>query len=99
MHGGERAGQAPMLPLTPQYYMMLFMIIALISVMGSGLAGVIGVLMHYLLKQNAQRAEEHTTVLAAIAEQGIGLRDHADGLHREAMAAIAEQGRPGRRTP
>lgn len=52
--------------------------------------GVIGVLLHYLLKQNAQRAEEHTIVLAAIAKQGTELRDHADGLHREAMAAIAK---------
>ena len=54
--------------------------------------GIIGVLLHYLLKQNAQRAEEHTSVLAAIAKQGIDLRNHADGLHREAMAAIAKQG-------
>ena len=54
--------------------------------------GIIGVLLHYLLKQNAQRAEEHTIVMAAIAKQGTELRDHADGLHREAMAAIAKQG-------
>ena len=54
--------------------------------------GIIGVLLHHLLKQNAQRAEEHTIVMAAIARQGIELRDHADGVHREAMAAIAKQG-------
>ena len=71
---------------------MHFVLIALISVLGSGLVGIIGVLLHYLLKQNAQRAEEHTSVLAAIAKQGIDLRNHADGLHREAMAAIAKQG-------
>ena len=71
---------------------MHFMLIALISVLGSGLVGIIGVLLHYLLKQNAQRAEEHTIVLAAIAKQGTELRDHADGLHREAMEAIAKQG-------
>ena len=68
------------------------MLIALISVLGSGLLGIIGVLVHYLLKQNAQRADEHTSAMAAIAKQGADLRDHADGLHREAMAAIAKQG-------
>ena len=71
---------------------MHFMLIALISVLGSALVGIIGVLLHHLLKQNAQRAEEHTVVMAAIAKQGIELREHADGLHREAMAAIAKQG-------
>ena len=71
---------------------MHFMLVALISVLGSGLVGIIGVLLHYLLKQNAQRAEEHTMVLAALAKQGTELRDHADGLHREAMAALAKQG-------
>ena len=68
------------------------MLIALISVLGSGLLGIIGVLVHYLLRQNAQRADEHTTSMAAIARQGADLREHADGLHREAMAAITKQG-------
>ena len=68
------------------------MLIAIISVLGSGLLGMIGVMVHYLLKQNAQRADEHNTAMAAIAKQGADLRDHADGLHREAMAAIAKQG-------
>ena len=72
--------------------MMLFMLIALISVLGSGLLGIIGVLVHYLLKQNAQRAGEHREAMVAIAEQGAESRAHADGLHREAMAAIAKQG-------
>ena len=71
---------------------MHFMLIALISVLGSGLVGIIGVLLHHLPKQNAQRAEEHTVVLAALAKQGTELRDHADGLHREAMEALAKQG-------
>lgn len=68
------------------------MLIALISVLGSGLLGIIGVLLHHLLRQNAQRADEHKETMAAIAKQGADLRDHADGLHREAMAAIAKQG-------
>ena len=64
------------------------MLIALISVLGSGLLGIIGVLMHYLLKQNAQRAEEHTTVLTAIASQG----DRIVELHLQAMAAVSALG-------
>ena len=64
---------------------MNFMLIALISALGSGLVGIVGVLMHYLLKQNAQRAEEHTTVLAAIAK----LNDRMVELHLQAMAAVA----------
>ena len=54
--------------------------------------GIIGVLVHYLLKQNAQRASEHREAMAAIAKQGEESRAHAGGLHREAMAAIAKQG-------
>ena len=53
---------------------MYFMLIALISVLGSGLVGIIGVLVHYLLKQGAEQ------------------RNHADRLHGEAMAAIAQLG-------
>ena len=68
------------------------MLIAPISVLGSGLLGIIGVLLHYLLKQNAQRVDEHNATMKIIAEQGDRLRDHADGLHREAMVAIAKQG-------
>ena len=64
---------------------MLFMLLALISVLGSGLLGIIGVLVHYLLKQNAQRAGEHKEAMAAIAKQG----DRIVELHLQAMAAVA----------
>ncbi len=68
------------------------MLIALISVLGSGLMGIIGVLVHYLLKQGAEHRDRanrlHGEAMAAIGEQ----RDHADRLHGEAMAAIREQG-------
>ena len=71
---------------------MYFMLIALISVLGSGLVGIIGVLVHYLLKQGAGLRDHtdrlHGEAMAAITEQ----RDHTDRLHREAMAAIAKQG-------
>ena len=76
--------------------MMSFMLIALISVLGSGLVGIIGVLVHFLLKQGGELRDlidrRHGEALAAMAEQGAEQRDHADKLHREAMAAIAEQG-------
>ena len=82
---------------------MSFMLIALISVFGSGLVGVIGVLVHFLLKQGVESRDRvdrlhgevirlHGEAMAAIVEQGVVLRDHADRLHGEAMAAIAEQG-------
>lgn len=71
---------------------MRFMLIALISILGSGLVGIIGVLVHYLLKQGAEQRDHadrlHRETMAAITEQ----RDHADRLHGEAMAAIARQG-------
>ena len=71
---------------------MLFMLIALISVLGSGLLGITGVLVHFLLKQGAEQRDHadklHGEAMAAIAEQ----RDHADKLHGEAMAAIAALG-------
>ena len=72
--------------------MMLFMLIALISVLGSGLLGIIGVLLHYLLRQNAQRASEHKEFMAAIAKQGdriVELHDRVVELHLQAMAAVA----------
>ncbi len=65
--------------------MMPFVLIALISVLGSGLLGIIGVLVHYLLKQNAQRADEHKEAMAAITKQG----DRIVELHLQAMAAVA----------
>ena len=72
--------------------MMKFMLIALISILGSGLVGIIGVLVHYLLKQGAEQRDHadrlHREAMAAITEQ----RDHADRLHGETMAAIARQG-------
>ena len=64
------------------------MMIALISVLGSGLLGIIGVLVHYLLKQNAQRADEHKEAMAAIAKQG----DRVVELHLQAMAAVSVLG-------
>ena len=66
---------------------MPFMLIALISVLGSGLVGIIGVLVHFLLKQGAQQREHadrlHREAMAAIAAQGTELRDQVGGLHRE----------------
>lgn len=62
------------------------MLIALISTLGSGLLGTIAVLMHYLLKQNAQRAEEHKVAMAAIAR----LTERVAEMHQEAMNAIAK---------
>ena len=77
------------------YGTMHFMLIALISILGSGLVGIIGVLVHYLLKQGADLRDRtdrlHKEAMTAIAEQGADLRDHADRLHKEAMTAIAEQ--------
>ena len=70
---------------------MFFMLIALISV-GSGLVGIIGVLVHFLLKQGGElrdlidkRHDEAMAAIAAIGKQGLE-------LHTEAMAAIAKQG-------
>ncbi len=63
------------------------MLIALISILGSGLLGIIAVLIHYLLRQNAQRAQEHKEAMAAIAKATADLT----ALHLEAMTAIAQQ--------
>ena len=75
---------------------MYFMLIALISVLGSGLVGIIAVLVHFLLKQGAAQRDHadrlHGEAMAAIVEQGAAQRDHADRLHGEAMAAMAKQG-------
>ena len=72
------------------------MLIALISVVGSGLVGIIGVLVHFLLKQGAELRDHvdrcHREAMAAIAEQGAAQRDHADRLHRETVDAIVKQG-------
>jgi len=65
---------------------MYFMLIALISILGSGLLGIIAVLIHYLLRQNAQRAQEHKEAMAAIAKATADLT----ALHLEAMTAIAK---------
>ena len=67
---------------------MYFMLIALISILGSGLLGIIAVLMHHLLRQNAQRAEEHKVAMAAIARQG----ERTAEMYQEAMNAIARLG-------
>ena len=50
---------------------MSFMAIAIISVMGAGLLGFLGILVQYLLKQNAQRHDEHVVAMGAIYEQGL----------------------------
>lgn len=96
---------------------MSFMEIAIISVMGAGLLGFLGILVQHLFSQNAQRGDDHVAALGAIHEQGIAIeklhttmqklhiatldliqekalatRQHADGLHREAMDAITAQG-------
>ena len=72
--------------------------IALISVLGAGLVGWLGVTVQHLLAQNAQRAKEHKEALQAIAEQGQLASDlHTQAmkatqdLHTQAMQAIAEQ--------
>ena len=72
------------------------MLIALISVLGSGLLGITGVLVHFLLKQGAGQREHadrlHGEAMDAIAKQGAEQREHADRLHGEAMDAIAKHG-------
>ena len=50
---------------------MSFMAIAIISVMGAGLLGFLGILVQYLLRQNAQRHDEHVVAMGAIHEQGL----------------------------
>ena len=62
--------------------------VVIISVMGAGLLGFLGILVQYLFSQNTRRAQEHHKALAAIAAQG----QHSDERHHEAMAAIAAQG-------
>ena len=47
------------------------MAIAIISVMGAGLLGFLGILVQYLLRQNAQRHDEHVVAMGAIHEQGL----------------------------
>ena len=79
------------LPVSPPYGTMHFMLVALISVLGSGLVGILGMLVHFILKQGAAQRDHmdrlHGEFMAAIA----GQRDHMDRLHREAMVAIAGQ--------
>ena len=47
------------------------MTIAIISVMGAGLLGFLGILVQHLLTQNAQRHDEHVVAMGAIHEQGL----------------------------
>ena len=47
------------------------MAIAIISVMGAGLLGFLGILVQHLLTQNAQRHDEHVVAMGAIHEQGL----------------------------
>ena len=105
-HRTSSVGRMRELRISDPSSTVYFMLIALISTLGSGLLGTIAVLMHYLLKQNAQRAEEHKVAMAAIARQGkraaemhqeamnaiAQLGERAAEMHQEAMAAIARQG-------
>ena len=54
--------------------------------------GFLGVLVQFLLKQNAQRHDEHVAAMAAINQQGLSLLENMNALHRIAMDAIAAQG-------
>ena len=47
------------------------MAVALISVIGAGLLGFLGILVQYLLRQNAQRHDEHAVAMGAVYEQGL----------------------------
>ena len=67
---------------------MNFMEVAIISVIGAGLLGFLGILVQYLFSQNARRAQEHNRAMEAVAAQG----QRSEELHREAMAAIGAQG-------
>ncbi len=70
---------------------MSFMEIAIISVMGAGLLGFLGILVQYLFGQNAQRGDDHVAALGAIHEQGIAMeRLHSatvDLIQQSALAA------------
>ena len=55
--------------------------------------GFLGVLVQFLLKQNAQRHDEHVAAMGAINQQGLSLLENMNTLHRIAMDAIAAQGR------
>ena len=65
---------------------MSFMAIALISVLGAGLLGFLGILVQYLLKQNAQRHDEHVVAMGAIHEQGL----HMEKLHTATLELIQQ---------
>ena len=65
---------------------MSFMAIALISVLGAGLLGFLGILVQYLLKQNAQRHDEHVVAMGAIHEQGIRM----EKLHTATLELIQQ---------
>ena len=62
------------------------MAIAIISVMGAGLLGFLGILVQYLLKQNSQRRDDHVAALGAIHEQGIRIQK----LHTATLELIQE---------
>ena len=68
------------------------MLIAFISVLGSGLVGIIAVLVHFLLKQGAAQRDHadrlHGEAMAAMAKQA----ERTVDLHLQAMAAVAALG-------
>ncbi len=70
---------------------MNFMAIALISVLGAGLLGFLGILVQYLLKQNAERHDEHVVAMGAIFEQGQRMAQlhtaTVELIHETALAA------------
>ena len=62
------------------------MAIAIISVMGAGLLGFLGILVQFLLKQNSQRRDDHVAALGAIHEQSIRIQK----LHTATLELIQE---------
>ena len=62
------------------------MAIAIISVLGAGLLGFLGILVQYLLKQNAQHHDEHVVAMGAIHEQGLRMQK----LHTATTELIQE---------
>ena len=58
--------------------------------------GFLGVLVQFLLKQNAQRHDEHVAAIGAINQLGLSLLENMNKLHRAAMDAIASLDREHR---
>ena len=71
---------------------MSFMEVAIVSVIGGGLLGYLGILVQFLLKQNSQRRDDHEVAMGAIHEQGI----HMARLHTKTVDLIRQEGRAAR---